>query len=270
MSYYPRLTPNQIKFIQTEIEQQTWNNTLLRNFFEVNGLIRNIPEGMLTYETTLWEKLAPGQIGADIYDLPDSVPGFKVQTAKIMTLGTKIILKMGDVDKWRNNPLGIGGGDMMGQAVNQQMRALYQQVDQFLARGDDMKSPVLGDFMAGAGLFTGLFNGGTAFGAGLGGDNNVNAAGDYLGSIPTAKKALMVGISAVRKAVLRARSYAILFCSSDFKRSAARLTQFMALAKIMPARGIRYRGMYQGCRSSTPWETISRVSTPPLKMESRA
>ncbi len=190
MSVYPRLTPNQVKYIQTEIEEQTWNNTLLRNFFEVNGLIKNIPEGMLTYETTIWEKLAPGQIGADIYNLPDSVPGFKVQLGKLMTLGTKVVLKMGDVDKWRNNPLGIGGGDMMAQVINQQMRPLYQQVDQFLARGDAFKNPVLGDLMHAAGVFLGLFNGGTTFGAGLGGDDGMVSAGDYLGSVPTAKKAL--------------------------------------------------------------------------------
>lgn len=190
MSVYPRLTPNQVKFIQTEIEEQTWNNTLLRNFFDVNGLIKNVPEGMLKVETTIWEKLAPGQIGADIYNLPDSVPGFKVQTANLMTLGTKVVLKMGDVDAWKNNPLGIGGGDMMGSVINQQMRPLYQQVDQFLARGDAFKDPVLGDLMHGAGLFLGLFNGGTAFGAGGGGDDGMVAAGDYIASIATAKKAL--------------------------------------------------------------------------------
>lgn len=191
MSLYANLSPNQVRFIQSEIEEQTWNNTLLRNFFEVNpGLIRQIPEGLLTYETQLWEKLQPGRIGADIYDLPQNTPGFKVQEAKIMVLGTKIVLGYGDVLKWRNNRLIDGGGDMMGRVINQQMRALYQQVDQFIARGDAMKNPLAGDFMAGAGLFTGLFNGGTTFGAGDGGDDIMNAAGDYIASLATAKKAL--------------------------------------------------------------------------------
>jgi len=203
-SYYGNLTPNQVKFIQAEIEEQTWNNTLLRNFFSVNkGLIRNIPEGLLTYETQIWEKLKPGKIGADIYDLPENTPGFRVEEAKIMVLGTKIVLGYSDILRWRNNRQINGGGDMMGRVINQQMRALYQQVDQFLARGDAFKDPIEGDFMAGAGVFTGLFNGGTTFAAGLGGDDIVNAAGDYIASIVTAKKAL-------KKAGFEKKKYMIL------------------------------------------------------------
>ena len=92
---------------------------------------------------------------------------------------------------------------MMGRVVNQQMRALYQQVDQFLARGDAFKDPIAGDFMAGAGLFLGLFNGGTAFTAGLGSDDVVNAAGDYISSFSRAKKAL-------KKASFEKRKYMIM------------------------------------------------------------
>ena len=209
-SYYGNLTPNQVKFIQSEIEEQTWNNTLLRNFFsnDVNpGLTRKIPEGLLTYETQLWEKLQPGKIGADIYDLPENTPGFKVQEAKIMVLGTKIVLGYSDILRWKNNKQINGGGDMMGRVVNQQMKALYQQVDQFIARGDAFKNPIAGDFMAGEGLFTGLFNGGTVFGAGLGADDDVTAAGDYLSSFSRAKKAL-------KKAAFEKKKYMIM-CDVD-------------------------------------------------------
>ncbi|HEC64750.1 hypothetical protein LCGC14_0371370 [marine sediment metagenome] len=213
-SYYGNLTPNQVKFIQAEIEEQTWNNTLLRNFFnnKVNpGLTRSIPEGLLTYETTLWEKLKPGKIGADIYDLPQNTPGFKVQEAKIMVLGTKIVLGYTDVLRWKNNRQINGGGEMMGRVVNQQMKALYQQVDQFLARGDAFKSPVAGDFMAGAGVFTGLFNGGTTF-AGGGGDDVMTAAGDYIATFARAKKAL-------KKAAFEKKKYMI-FSDVDVEEAA--------------------------------------------------
>ncbi len=209
-SYYGNLTPNQVKFIQAEIEEQTWNNTLLRNFFNnsVNpGLTRKIPEGLLTYETQLWEKLKPGKIGADIYDLPENTPGFKVQEAKIMVLGTKIVLGYSDILRWKNNKQINGGGDMMGRVVNQQMKALYQQVDQFIARGDAFKDPIAGDFMAGEGLFTGIFNGGTTFGAGLGADDDVTAAGDYISSFSRAKKAL-------KKASFEKKKYMIM-CDVD-------------------------------------------------------
>lgn len=212
-STYGNLTPNQVKFIQAEIEEQTWNNTLLRNFFsnDVNpGLTRKIPEGMLTYETQLWEKLQPGKIGADIYDLPENTPGFKVQEAKIMVLGTKIVLGYSDILRWKNNKLINGGGDMMGRVVNQQMKALYQQVDQFVARGDAFKNPIAGDFMAGEGLFTGLFNGGVTFAAG-GGDDIVSAAGDYIASFATAKKAL-------KKASFEKKKYMIM-CDLDVEEA---------------------------------------------------
>ena len=197
-SYYGSLTQNQVKFIQAEIEEQTWNNTLLRNFFNnsINpGLTRKIPEGLLTYETQLWEKLKPGKIGADIYDLPENTPGFKVQEAKIMVLGTKIVLGYSDILRWRNNKQINGGGDMMGM--------MAQMMPAMLARGDAMKNPVAGDFMAGAGVFTGIFNGGTAFAAGLGSDDIVNAAGDYISSFARAKKAL-------KKAGFEKKKYMIL------------------------------------------------------------
>lgn len=212
-SYYGNLTPNQVKFIQAEIEEQTWNNTLLRNFFnnDVNpGLTRKIPEGLLTYETQIWEKLLPGKIGADIYDLPENTPGFRVEEAKIMVLGTKIVLGYSDILRWRNNKQIDGGGDMMGRTINQQMKALYQQVDQFLARGDAFKAPIAGDFMAGAGIFTGLFNGGTTFGAG-GGDDVCSAAGDWIASYSTAKTAL-------KKAGFEKKKYMIL-CDLDVENA---------------------------------------------------
>ena len=54
---------------------------------------------------------------------------------------------------------------------------------------------------------------------------------------PTANRELISGIMAARKAARRDAKYSSVF-RSDSNRSAARLTVFIALAKIMPASGI--------------------------------
>ena len=187
---YPRLAPLQVKYIQKQIIDQSWNITFLRKFFKLNNLIRNIPEGLLKFDTYKWEKMPPGRIAADIQNVPDAIPGITTESVDIIHLVTKIVLPYTTTLRWKNNTIGIGGGNMMQQVVSQQMKPMYQQVEQLIARGDDMKDSVYKDPFIGQGKFKGLFNGGATFAAGLGADNDVAAAGDYIASFVTAKKAL--------------------------------------------------------------------------------
>ena len=56
---------------------------------------------------------------------------------------------------------------------------------------------------------------------------------------PTAKRELVIGIREALKAILRALSYSMSLSISAVSLSAAKLILFMALAKIMPASGIK-------------------------------
>ncbi len=199
---FPRLVANQIKFWETKIQENVWSYTKLRNFFDLNNLIRNIPEGLLKYDVYRWEKLPPGRITADVSNIPDAVPGISEESIDLVTFVIKVVLPFTTMDRWKNNPMGIGGGNMMQRVIDQQMKPLYLQLEQFLARGDDMKDILYKDPFSGQGKFKGLFNGGTAFAAG-GGDNIVTAAGDYIASFSTA-------IKAMKKAAFEKQKYMIL------------------------------------------------------------
>lgn len=186
---FPRLVANQIKWWEKRIQENVWSYTELRNFFDQNKLIKTIPDGLLKYDVYRWEKMPPGRITADVSNIPDAVPGITEESIDLVTFVTKVVLPFTTMDRWKNNPMGIGGGNMMSQVIDQQMKPLYLQVEQLLARGDDMKDTLYKDPFAGQGKFKGLFNGGTTFAAG-GGDDVVSAAGDYIASFVTAKKAL--------------------------------------------------------------------------------
>lgn len=182
---YPRLTPNMIKFIQSEIEEQVWIEPELTNFFEINNLIRQIPEGLLTYETTMWEKLPVGRVSADASNLPDSIPAFKTQLTKLALFGIKVVIPYTVLDAFKNNPL-HEGGDLMARTINQQLNPLRNQTEQFLAYGDDTLNAFYNDDFNGAGVFKGIFNGGKVFGAGDGGEDGMVANGDLIATIATA------------------------------------------------------------------------------------
>lgn len=186
---YPRLVANQIRWWEKRIQENVWSYTLLRNFFDRNDLIKQIPEGLLKFDVYRWEKMPPGRISADVSNIPDAIPGITEESIDLVTFVTKVVLPFTTMDRWRNNPMGIGGGNMMQQVIDQQMKPLYLQLEQFLARGDDMKDTLYKDPFSGQGKFLGLFNGGTTFAAG-GGDDIVSAAGDYIASFSTARKAM--------------------------------------------------------------------------------
>ena len=185
-SYGP-LTANQITVIERKIHNASWNATKLLNFFRVhNGLILNIGRGQIKHTITKWEKMKPGQISGSLQDLPDSHGRLTETTTTLAMLATKVVIPVQMRDAWASTDR-VGVGDMLDQTVQKQLLAMYQQVDQFIANGDAMKTPLTNDFAAGEGKFTGLFNGFTSFSGGIGEDDDVTAAGDYLATFLNAK-----------------------------------------------------------------------------------
>jgi len=176
-----------IKRIQANLEHASYAKTKLLSWFKTIGNIRNIGEGLIKNTITKIEKMEPGEVVAALSALPNNVPKFTEATTDLITLGAKIVIPMRVLDQWRsNNLINVDIQDIL----SEQMKAMLEQVDQFLAYGDAFKDPHTGDKVAGEGKFTGMFNGGTAFGAGDGGDNVMDAAGDYQSTVSTGIKAL--------------------------------------------------------------------------------
>ncbi|MFW9872569.1 MAG: hypothetical protein ACFFG0_05650 [Candidatus Thorarchaeota archaeon] len=200
---YSNLTPYQLRWIDERIHAEAWNKTKLLNFFQkspgsnlergpnglrVNGgLTRSVEEGLEEIVITNWEKMKPGQIAGGLQDIPIQKIKLTQQTVQLMYLTTKISIPVNIIDAWNNNQY-IKAGGMLSEAVDHAMSALINQVDQFIAYGDDFKTPLSHDIYQGAGDFTGLFNGFSDFTAGSA--NNVSAAGAYIKSYTTARKAL--------------------------------------------------------------------------------
>ena len=84
---------------------------------------------------------------------------------------------------------------------------------------------------------------------------------------PTAKREFVIGINEALNAsflwFLKEEP-----CSYSFsKRSAARLTEFIQLAKIIPPKGIKKCGLYHGVVRITTCVTINTVSVPAKKID---
>lgn len=162
----------------------------LYNFFQSNGLIRNINLGqdaMVYFD----EKEPDGaQMASSIHDANVITPEFGETKVGLLYLAGRVRISLQDYQKFRTNQ--FVGGDLIQRTIQSALRVIRNQVDQFLAWGDDMKNPVKAlDPFKGKGEFTGIFNGGTAVTAGIGGDNDVTAAGDYLATVSRARKALL-------------------------------------------------------------------------------
>lgn len=187
---YQGLTSNQIQVIQQKIMGASWQRTKLLNYFRAhNGLIKNVGKGIIKHTTTKWEKLKPGQISAGFQDLPDSHGRLTEVASTLATLATKVVIPVQMVDAWGSNNL-VGTGSMLSQTISKQLRALTNQVDQFIAYGDTMKTPLTDDKAAGEEKFTGMMNGFTTDSAGDGDDDNVNAAGDYIATFTEFSKVM--------------------------------------------------------------------------------
>lgn len=197
-STYQNLTPYQLRWIDDRIHNIAWQRTKFLNFFEKSpgatmsrrsngsvvvdgGLVRSVDEGLEEIITTKWTKMKPGQIAGGLQDIPRNLIKIEQDSQPLMYLATKIAIPQNYMDAWENNQY-IKAGNMLAQATDQAMSALVNQVDQFIAYGDDMKTPLSHDYLKAAGKFTGLFNGFQSFSGGLGEDDVMTAAGDYIGT----------------------------------------------------------------------------------------
>jgi hypothetical protein len=188
---YANLTDRQLQIIQRRIMSASWNATQFYSYFQAHkGLVNNVGKGIITHITTKWEKMKPGQISRGFQDLPDSHPRFTEVTTTLCELATKVVIPVQERDAWASNNQ-VGSGDKVQQTIQKQILALTNQVDQFLAQGDLMKTPLADDKAAGESKYTGLFNGFTTLGGGDGGDNNMTAAGDYISDFSNRVKALI-------------------------------------------------------------------------------
>ena len=203
---YQNLTPYQLRWIDDRIHAEAWNRTKFLNFFQKSpgakasrsqdgsmkvdgGLIKSVEEGLEEVVVTNWEKMKPGQIAGGLQDIPTQYIKLTQQQVPLMYLATKISIPVNIIHAWSNNQI-IKAGNMLNQAIDKAMNALINQVDQFIAYGDDMKTPLSHDILQAAGKFTGLFNGFQSFSGGADSDNNVSAAGDYIATYVNGRKNL--------------------------------------------------------------------------------
>lgn len=203
-STYQNLTPYQLRWIEDRIHTEAWAKTKLLNFFNYSpgakttrtpngviktdgGLVKSVAEGLEEVVITSWDQMKPGQIAGGLQDIPEQHIKLDQETQPLMYLATKITIPVNIIDAWNNNQ-NIKAGQMLGRAIDKAMNAMINQVDQFIAYGDDMKDPLSHDTYSGAGDYTGLFNGFSTFTAGTGDD--VSAAGAYISSYVDARREL--------------------------------------------------------------------------------
>ena len=176
------------QIIQSNIEYTTYAQIKLLGFFKsLPGGIKNIGKGIEKHIFTQIQKMEPGEVVSDLSALPTNAPRFSETTTSLLTLGTRLSIPKMVMDRWANNNL---VKVQLQQVVNEQMKAMGVQIEQFLAWGDSFKNPHTDDRNAGQSFATGLFNSGTTFGGGDGADNDMTAAGDYLSTVSNGVKAL--------------------------------------------------------------------------------
>lgn len=178
---YGGMTTRMTQRIDRKIKHASYAKTKLLRWFKAIGAIFSIGEGLDSNVITLLEKMEPGEVISGFSDLPNSVPKFVEKTTTLMDIGTKLSIPMKTIDKWNNNSQQIDIG--LQQIIDEQVKALMEQVDQFLAYGDLFKVKRTDDKQAGQGVFLGIFNGGTPFGGGDGEDDKLGSAGDYQSTV---------------------------------------------------------------------------------------
>lgn len=186
------LSENMMTRIRSQILHQARTGTKMWEWFRANGLIENIGEGLRKNTTTIFKKPQGGEMGAGIHDVPTYRPEFQEVKVNLMYLTKLVQLSMDDVDAARHGGA-IGGINLIQEAIAEQMATMLQQIDQFLAWGDEMRTQLVGDVMNAQAEFTGLFNGGTALAAGIDGGDDVTVAGDFLATTAKMKNALDAG-----------------------------------------------------------------------------
>jgi len=180
-------TSKMVEIIQRKLETTSYTQTKLLGWFKSIGNIQEIPRGMLKHTITTLEKMEPGEVVASFSALPNNVPRFTEQTTNLLTLGAKVQIPLQVLHQWQgNSQIDVD----LQQIINEQMKSMITQIDQFLAYGDSFKTPRTGDRLSAQDFALGIFNGGTPFLAGDGEDDIMDSKGDYQSTITNAIKAL--------------------------------------------------------------------------------
>lgn len=158
-------------------------------WFKENNLIRKIPPGQDRWRYFQEEEVGYSKLTSTIHDYQILSPQFQENDVYLMMFNGKIRISKDQLDKFRSGV--FVSGDLMARTVASAVRQQLNQVDQFLVWGDSMLNPGSTiDPIKGQGVFTGILNGGTALGGGIGADNDVTDAGDYVATVAEQYQAL--------------------------------------------------------------------------------
>ena len=155
----------------------------LASYFQANGLVENVGKGQDRITYLQVQKPEGGSLNSTIHNYNTVVPAWEEVTTGLDYLVARIILSKQSVDKFASGKW--LRGDLIRDTLDIVMPQMKNQFDQLIAWGGEYQdTPDAMDVFAGSGTgITGIFNGGTAYGGGLGGDNDMQAAGDYLDTI---------------------------------------------------------------------------------------
>jgi hypothetical protein len=178
------------EYIQNYVKSFITVEPSLYDFFQTNGLIRQLPLGQDKLRYFTEEKPDGGQMSTSIHNTNVITPEYKEATVGQLYIAGKARISLQEALKFKSNQ--HIGGDLMKRTITSALRVIKDQVDQFLAYGDDMKNPVSAiDPFKGRGEFLGIFNGGTELAGGEGGDNDMQAENDYLSTVHKMRKAML-------------------------------------------------------------------------------
>jgi hypothetical protein len=155
----------------------------LYNYFRANGLKENVGEGQtrLTYLKAIEPK--GGMLTNSMHNWYTDKVRWDEVTTGLDYLNLRVIISREDVDKHRTGKW--LRGDLVQDTLDMEMPKIINQWDQLLAWGEEYAdSPTDLEFTSeNAGTITGIFNGGTTYDAGLGGDKDMQTADDYLDTV---------------------------------------------------------------------------------------
>lgn len=187
------ITDNMATYLQYGIKDYAYAVADALSYFKDFDLIEPVPKGVPSVTSTIFEKMAPGQIGFGVEHLPVSKPTAKEVDTTLAVFGTIIQLNKLQIDLWQNQTSPkIQDGSLIARAIDQQMKSFVQQIDNFLFWGDDMRSVNIldNDRRLNSGTWKGLLNGFTNLAGGAGADDNMSAANDYWYTVDAYTKAL--------------------------------------------------------------------------------
>lgn len=161
----------------------------LYNYFKANGLKTNVGEGQDRFTYLSVEEPEGGRLVSNIHDYNTIQPQWTETSVGLDHLVARIILSKQDVDRYRTgNWL---RGDLVQDTINLTMPKIMNQMDQLLAWGDEYAdSPDALEVFRASGEITGIFNGGTAYAAGIDGDEDMQTAGDFIFTVEGMRDAL--------------------------------------------------------------------------------